>query len=241
LIGVMFQSGFSDVLASRNRDEFQHQVGVFTRRLGFDNFCAAVVIDHMPGEAEFITVSNSPRVDASGIADRKSARRDSLMQRCKRSGAPIIWGQPPAADQSRHKKRRPPSRFADSSGICVALHMPEGRHFLLGVERRETSSAEAAELSRIVADLQLFAAHAQDAALRILLPLPADPAAPALTPRELEAMRLAMEGKTSAELADLLGINERTVKLHLDNATQKLGCPNLHQALLKALRLGLLG
>jgi DNA-binding CsgD family transcriptional regulator len=100
--------------------------------------------------------------------------------------------------------------------------------------------ADPGELTRMVADLQLFAVHAQDAALRILVPSPADPSVPSLTPRELEALRWTMEGKTAWEVGDVLGIAERTAVLHVNNATHKLGCVNKHQAVLKALRLGLL-
>jgi len=76
----------------------------------------------------------------------------------------------------------------------------------------------------MVADLQLFAVHAQDAALRILAPSVVDPNVPALTPRELEVLRWTMEGKTAWEVGNLLGITERTAALHVNNATHKLGC-----------------
>ena len=96
------------------------------------------------------------------------------------------------------------------------------------------------ELQRVVADLQLFAVHAQDAALRLLLPTALQPERPSLTPRELEALRWTMEGKTAWEVGTILGISERTAVLHVSNAMHKLGCINKHQAVLKALRLGLI-
>ena len=132
------------------------------------------------------------------------------------------------------------ARFGISNGICLALHMPEGRHFILGVERDRPVPMDAAELTRVVADLQLFAVCAQDAALRILMPKSADPRLPSLTPRELDSLRWTMEGKTAWEVGSVLGITERTAALHVNNATHKLGCVNKHQAVLKALRLGLL-
>jgi DNA-binding CsgD family transcriptional regulator len=92
----------------------------------------------------------------------------------------------------------------------------------------------------MVADLQLFAVYAQDAAMRILLPPSPQSDLPALTPRELESLRWTMEGKTAWELGSILGISERTAVLHVNNATHKLGCINKHQAVLKALRLGLI-
>ena len=49
-----------------------------------------------------------------------------------------------------------------------------------------------------------------------------------------------MDGKTAWEVGNALGITERTAVLHVNNATHKLGCVSKHQAVLKALRLGLL-
>ncbi len=92
----------------------------------------------------------------------------------------------------------------------------------------------------MVADLQLFAVHAQDVALRVLLPQSPQKDIPNLTPRELESLRWTMEGKTAWELGNILGISERTAVLHINNATHKLDCINKHQAVLKALRLGII-
>jgi len=83
--------------------------------------------------------------------------------------------------------------------------------------------------------------HAQDAAFRIFAPPPPKLAnGPSLTPRELEALRWTMEGKTAWEVGTIMNIAERTAVLHLQNSMHKLGCTNKHQAVLKALRLGLL-
>ncbi len=49
-----------------------------------------------------------------------------------------------------------------------------------------------------------------------------------------------MEGKTAWEVGTIMNIAERTAVLHLQNSMHKLGCINKHQAVLKALRLGLL-
>jgi DNA-binding CsgD family transcriptional regulator len=99
---------------------------------------------------------------------------------------------------------------------------------------------EAGAVSRIVADLQLFAVHAQDAAMRLLIPETIQSERPRLTPRELETLRWTMEGKTAWEVGGILGISERTAVLHINNAMHKLDATNKHQAVLKALRLGLI-
>jgi DNA-binding CsgD family transcriptional regulator len=236
----MLQPGFTSVLDARNREEFRNEVVSFTRRLGFETVSAMVVIDHLLGEPEFITIDNTPSAYKDAFQDRGNWRRDPVMQHCRRHSMPIIWDQTTYAHQGQGDKWEEQARFGYRHGIAMALHLPEGRHFQLGVDRDQPLPGDAGEVTRLVADLQLFAVHAQDAAQRILTPAPATPGAPSLTPRELEALRWTMEGKTAWEVGNVLGISERTAALHVNNATHKLGCVNKHQAVLKALRLGLI-
>ena len=236
----MLQGGFSEVLSSRSQEEFHTEIVAFTKRLGFDTVSATVVIDHLLGDAEFLTVDNTPRGYKESFNNLAQGRRDPVMQHCKRKSVPIIWDQSTYVQQGMGELWEEGARFGIRTGICLALHMPEGRHFILGVERDRPLPIDAVELTRVVADLQLFAVYAQDAAVRILFPTSVDPSLPSLTPRELEALRWTMEGKTAWEVGNVLGIAERTAALHVNNATHKLDCVNKHQAVLKALRLGLL-
>jgi DNA-binding CsgD family transcriptional regulator len=236
----MLQGGFTEVLGSQSRDEFRDEVVGFTKRLGFETVSATVVIDHLLGEAEFITVDNTPQAYRDAFQNRENCRLDPVMQHCKRQSMPIIWSQKTYVSQGLGDKWEEQARYGYRNGIALALHMPEGRHFFLGVDRDQPVPMHAGELTRVVADLQLFAVHAQDAALRILAPGSSEPGNPSLTPRELETLRWTMEGRTAREVGDVLGITERTAALHVNNATHKLGCVNKHQAVLKALRLGLI-
>ena len=236
----MLESGFTSVLSVRNRAEFQEQVVGFTRRLGFETVSATIVIDHLLGDAEFITVDNTPGDYRDSFLDRSSWRQDPVMQHCKRMSMPIIWDQSTYAEQGLGDMWEYQARFGYSHGIAMALHMPEGRHFFLGVDRDRPVPPDAGELTRLVADLQLFAVHAQDAAMRVLMPSLISANAASLPPRELEALRWTMEGKTAWEVGNVLGISERTAVLHVNNAMHKLDCVNKHQAVLKALRLGLI-
>ncbi len=236
----MLQGGFSEVMKCSSRDEFQGEIVAFSKRLGFDTVSATVVIDHLLGDAEFLTVDNLPREYKDSFLNPTNGRRDPVMQHCKRQSIPIIWDQSTYVKSGLGEKWEEQSHFGMSNGIALALHMPEGRHFFLGVERDQAVPSDPTELTRVVADLQLFAVHAQDAALRILVPRSVDPTLPSLTPRELEALRWTMAGKTAWEVGKVLGITERTAALHVNNATHKLGCVNKNQAVLKALRVGLL-
>jgi DNA-binding response OmpR family regulator len=55
-----------------------------------------------------------------------------------------------------------------------------------------------------------------------------------LTEREAEALTWAARGKTSAEIAQILGLSKRTVDFHIDNARIKLGTTTRMHAAVKA-------
>jgi len=60
-----------------------------------------------------------------------------------------------------------------------------------------------------------------------------------VTPRELSTLRLMADGKTNKEIANALGISERTVKTHLGHLFEKLGVTSRTEALKIATRRGL--
>lgn len=61
-----------------------------------------------------------------------------------------------------------------------------------------------------------------------------------LTTRELEVLRLLAEGLSAAEIGARLHLSESTVKSHVGHIYQKLGATNRAQALMTAMRTGLL-
>ncbi|HTP70967.1 MAG TPA: LuxR family transcriptional regulator [Burkholderiaceae bacterium] len=236
----MLQGGYSSVLQARNRDEFRDEVVRFGRALGFETVSAIAVIDRGIGRSDFVVVDNTPQEWRGAFNDARAMQRDPVMQHCKRQSLPIIWDQGTYTSQGQGELWEEQARYGYQTGIAMALHLPEGKHFMLGVDRDRALPSDRHELTRVVADLQLFAVHALDAAMRVLVPSATSPEAPSLTPRELEALRWTMDGKTAWEVGSILGITERTAVLHLNNAMRKLGCVNKHQAVLKALRLGMI-
>jgi DNA-binding CsgD family transcriptional regulator len=236
----MLQGGYLSVMEARNEREFRDEIVRFSRQLGFETVSAITVIDHPLSDPEFIAIDNAPSACSEVFDDSSRGRRDPVMQHCRNQSVPIIWNQDTYTTKGLGEMWEEQARFGYRNGVCLALHMPEGRHFVLGVDREQALPRDPIEVTRMVADLQLFAVHAQDAALRILVPATAQPERPALTPRELESLRWTMDGKTAWEVGDTLGISERTAVLHVNNAMHKLSCANKHQAVLKALRLGLI-
>ncbi|MEF7616795.1 autoinducer binding domain-containing protein [Aquincola sp. MAHUQ-54] len=236
----MLQGNYQAVLEARDIEEFRTAVLRFTGEIGFNTVSAVTVVERSGQDAEFIAVGNTPAGYEEASQRVADSRRDPVMQHLKRQSVPVIWTQRTYVETGMADLWEEQAAFGYHTGVAMALHLPEGRHFLLGVDRDLPLPTDPRELTRIVADLQLFAVHAQDTAMRVLVPPALQPERPALTPRELEALRWTMEGKTAWEVGAILGISQRTAVLHINNAMHKLGCTTKHQAVLKALRLGLI-
>lgn len=237
---TMLQGGFASVMQARDRDQFRGELVRFAGDLGFETVTAIAVIDHPLMQSEFVSVDNVPDDYGDAFVDVSNGRRDPVMQHCKRTSVPLIWDQRTYTSCGLGEMWEVQAHYGYSNGIALALHLPEGKHFVLGVDRDQPVPAHKGELTRVVADLQLFAVLAGEVALRILMPATAEVEAPSLTPRELECLRWTMDGKTAWEIGSILGVTERSVVYHVNNAMHKLGCINKHQAVMKALRLGLI-
>lgn len=228
------------VLEAQDREQLRGEVVRFAQDLGFETVSGVVVIDHPLAPSEFISVDNTPSGFLEQVEDPAAGRLDPVTQHCRKASIPIIWDQGTYVASGLGELWEAQAPFGYRNGIALALHLPEGRHFMLGVDRDQPVPKHKGELTRVVADLQLFAVMAQEAAFRILMPPPPVADAPTLTPRELECLRWTMEAKTAWEIGVILGISERTAVLHINTAMHKLDCVTKHQAVVKALRLRLI-
>ena len=66
-----------------------------------------------------------------------------------------------------------------------------------------------------------------------------EPLAEAITPREIEILRLMAEGLANKEIAARLGISENTVKFHVGSVMGKLGAASRTEAVMLGIRRGL--
>lgn len=60
-----------------------------------------------------------------------------------------------------------------------------------------------------------------------------------LSERELETLKLVVQGKTNQAIGQMLGISEKTVEKHLDSVYRKLGVSSRTEAAVRAVREGL--
>lgn len=158
------------VLDAKTRDDLRAAVARFSQQLGFQIFSAVTVIDRVLDEPEFIGVDNTPPGFLATFDDLSISKRDPVMQHCRTRGVPIVWDRETYAKAGAIDKWELQAPHGYRCGIALAMHLPGGRHFVLGVDRDQDLPSDAEEVTRMVASLQLFAAYAHEAALPILSP-----------------------------------------------------------------------
>lgn len=94
--------------------------------------------------------------------------------------------------------------------------------------------------SAIIASIRTVAAGGHAVSDEIKRLMAESPPAPELTPRQLEILNSMSRGYSNAEIAQVFGINEFTVREHVANIMTKLDASNRAEAVATALRKSLL-
>lgn len=233
---------YFDISQAADAVALQRRLVGFAERLGFGLITAAVVVEAAEAARPpaFHVISNMPDGFKETSADPQLSVRDPVNRRLKKLSVPFSYDQALYVAEGAADLWDRQALFGYRTGVAVGLHLPGRKHFLLGIDRDEALPKADSKIVRLFADVQLLAVHAQSAAMRLLTPsAEAEPLA-RLTPRELEVLCWTREGKSAWEVGRIVGISEATVNFHLRNLCAKLGVASKHQAVLRALRLGLM-
>lgn len=169
-------------------------------------------------------------------AGEDRALRDPVRAHARTSLRPFTWSEAlrlcplPGADALQAEA----AGFGLVEGVVVPVHGPGGRHGLVSFAAERLALAprdvQALHLAAIEACAQVavFDARRQvDGAER-------------LTPREIDCLRWAADGKTSWEIAQILSISQHTTDWYLTSAARKLRAASRVQAVAEAFRRGLI-
>jgi DNA-binding CsgD family transcriptional regulator len=91
-------------------------------------------------------------------------------------------------------------------------------------------------IARLEMEIAILAFYRRACALCTGSQQPGKAPAGGLSDRERETLSWVAQGKTDWEIAQLLGISERTVHYHIENAKKKMGVPTRLQAVVQAVR-----
>ncbi|HYD27235.1 LuxR family transcriptional regulator [Brevundimonas sp.] len=161
-------------------------------------------------------------------------RHDPLVQHSLTARDVFAWDEVPGGymdDPRAAAIPRDAAEFDMREGLCVPL--PSA----LGVGSLWLGGARLERVPGLKHAVRLLAYHVSQA----LEALPATPTGVrALTIRESDVLAWVAGGKTTRDVATILGISEHTVGEHLKNIRRKLGTSNNTHSTVRALQLGLL-
>lgn len=234
---------FYDVSQAGDAVALKARLEGFAADFGFEKYMGCMVYEPGAprGGVDFVSLGNVPQ-EFTGSTNVDNAMRDPVLKAMRRLSVPFIYDRKTYEDANAGDLWEEQAVYGYKTGIAVALHLPGNKHFLLGMDRVRALPAKPERLTQLLAGLQLLAVHAQSAGERLLLqPQQAQPAeGVAVTPREREILLWTMEGKSQWAVGQILGISENSVKFHLKNILRKLNSSSKHQAVLKAISLGLI-
>lgn len=123
--------------------------------------------------------------------------------------------------------------YDDDARVMAALEAGASAY----VNKNATADEVLAAARHAAASPTAFSAHDLAAVLRRRM---SPPEGPRLTERETQIMDLLKDGLSVAQVSRRLYISESTTKTHMSKVYEKLGARNRTQAVMEALRLGLI-
>lgn len=210
-----------------NRTDFFRLFKSICRASGFENF---LVVQHVDRGSRFdptanFHLTNIPDQQKPALARALTEDKGSIFSRMMAAVTPFVSG------FSFDTMNGEATASLTHATLVVPLHSPDGRRFWLLLEgpRPAPGRRETAEL--LLDSMRIFARFHE----KILV----GDASAQLTMREAEVVRWTSEGKTSAEIAIILGLSEHTVISHITSSARKLNAVNRVHMIAIAVRRGI--
>jgi len=229
----ILEIGEVDTLAS-----FRTELARIGEEMGFGLY-SAIVMEGRPGWPWRSFMVHNASADWDGAAmDVSSGRRDPFLTRMKRQSVPSTYDQSFYVAAGCADLWEEQAAHGFKTGIGAAMHLPDGRHVLIGFDRDIPLPSDDARRARLLADVHLLNVQAHEAAIKLILRRPHHDVS--LTERQLDVLRWIALGKTAWATGQILGVSERTVNGHLAAIYAKLNAGSQTQAVFNAVELGLL-
>jgi len=207
--------------------------------LGFNSFVYALRVPTNFTNAQLVIVDGYPQGWVKRYFEAAYFDVDPVMHWCKTQVLPLIWSDLVLAEGSLARKMmQEAADFGLRDGVTMPVHSPQGELGILSMSIDASREVTRPILQRTLPYIQLMASHLHHAVRR--LSATALPDAPEMSARVNECLRWAAEGKTTGEIAQILGISDSTVNFHLNNAMQKLNVVNRQQGIGKVALQGLI-
>lgn len=220
-------------------DELHILCREYSEALGFQHFVYALRVPTHFADARLIMVDGYPPGWVKHYFEQAHFDCDPVMAYCAQHVVPMCWSDLTLAPGSQAERMmQEAASFGLRDGVTMPLHSPQGELGILSLAVDAAPGEARTICQNALPHIQVLVGYLHEAVRRVSgLLRNADPK---LTQRETQCLRWAADGKTSSEIAQLLGLSESTANFHLNSAMRKLDVVNRQQAVGKATLQGLI-
>jgi len=164
---------------------------------------------------------------------------DPVLLRAPHMGEPLVWDRLFGDPTLTARQRRVMSEGRDAgltNGVSIPVHRSRGETFMVTLANRDDAPKSQRELDTLQALTSHFV-HSYRASVGTRTD---EYLATGITDRERDCLTWTARGKSAWEIAKILDVSEHTVNFHLKSGMRKLGAVNRMQAVVTAMRLGLI-
>lgn len=210
----------------------------FAKNIGFKFFAFSTTYQTKNDQFNTIKLNNYPTDWNSEYERNKFRAIDPVVAHCNHSMLPVLWSE---------------ELFCKAPSLWEALEMQGLQHgWSQSVHNEDGGLCSILSLARSHCPITAFelyenlgfsvfiGRHLHGLIAQTLPRQSAKPPVPHLSPREIDVLKLAADGKTAYESARILNLSARTVNFHVQSAILKLGVNNKISAVIAATKDGFL-
>ncbi len=191
---------------------------------GFEYYQLCLTLRRGLQQTDLTLLMQTPDNWAEHYSKNTTILNDSLYLRSQSQSRPLFWQADATLEHEAFLPMDNWRQFGMEEGIAIPLHGPSGFYGYFTLSRHKKEHIRLQDYFH----LSYLGHIIQEQAVPLF-----SPEQSYLSVREKECLFWVSEGKTSWEIAQILGITERTVNFHLNNAIRKSGCKNRYQTVAK--------
>jgi DNA-binding CsgD family transcriptional regulator len=238
-MGAVFDSFIESCAWAQDADALESELSRSIARIGFDSYAYIAFRGRSHSGRPFV-MTNYPDGWHAHYSERGFINKDPVIAEAQQTIVPVNWRD--LLDDNRrlsHERQvlEEARDFGMLNGITVPIHGPSADFATLTVASDMKPETFRALFDECRYDLHLISLYFHDTVVKKILARESEPVRP-LSPREKECLLWTAQGKTSDEIATIVGISQQTVVFHLKNAMRKFNVYSKHHAVVKAIVTG---
>lgn len=234
---------FSQLLCCNSAAAWRNLVFKLGSDRGYEQILLAIFPDHQtPVEAEFAFLhSNYSTVWRNKYDADKLWHIDPTVAHCINKTIPLIWSPDIFSARPQKKLYEEACSYGLCAGVTLPIHGAKGEFGILCFATDTKPDTHfLRQACRMLPELSCFRDFIFESSLQFMKPPKKAEQSADITCRELECLKWSATGKSSWEIGQILRCSETTVNFHFNNLRRKFNVTSRQQAVVKAIRLGLI-